>query len=223
MQEKYLRTYPLSTIPTLWPALFYDDSEGTFDYEVSGSGADYSADYTNDTVLVGTNSTKIKSRITAPAEGDIILILKHLPVPPRKLARIQLAFRLGDAATNGNFIVRAIYYSGAGQIWFEIRCLYDDETVYYMNSGGTYTVIPNAFWSKATPVWNYIDLSINLATQKYHLLRINGLSFDLSAHKAWWSSSAVTPKFSVAFSGITSAAAWTQFHIDQILVTPEIP
>ena len=223
MQEKYLLTYPLSQAPIIWPALFFDDASGTFDWVVSGTGADYVAEYSTDTVLIGTKSLKLQTRITDPAAADLVGIMKHLPVPPRKLVRIQLAFRLGDGATNGNFRLRPFFYDGTKGYGFEIQCLYADETVQYLDHNNDYQTIPNALWSKATPVWNSIDLSLNLNGPKYHLLRLNGTTFDLRAYPARSWASPETPKFIASLGAKTTAAAWTLFYVDQILVTPETP
>ena len=223
MQENYILTYPISQAPIIWPALFYDDASGTFDYVASGTGADWTAEYSTDTVLLGTKSLKLQTRLTDPASGDIVSLYKHLPVPPRKLARIQLAFCLGTAATNGNLWARAFYHDGAKAHKFEIRCIYADESVQYLDHNNDYLTIPNAFWSKATNVWNSFDLSIHLNPPKYHLLRLNGLTFDLSALLPYSYSETSTPKFMPGITIRATAAAWTLFYFDQILVTPETP
>ena len=223
MQEKYQRTLPFSHAPIIWPALFYDDASGTFDWQISATAGDYLAEYSTEAVLIGTKSIKLKTRATDPAFGDLVTIYKHLPVPPRKLARIQCAFRLGDGATNGDFRLRPFFYDGTTGYSFEILCLYTDESVQYLDEDNVYQTIPNAFWSKATPVWNSIDLSLNLNNGSYHLLRLNGRTFDLSTYPTRPFAADDTPKFIAALGIKTTIAAWTLFYLDQLLITPETP
>lgn len=223
MQERRPIVLPQSHVPTLYPALFYDDASGTMNYTLSGDGSDYSVGYNTAAAYVGTNGLRMSTRVTSPASGDEVLAYKHIPQPPTQLARIRLLTKQPTA--NPHALISFLFYWWDGTNFYAPEILLDtrDEKVYYAtgvrsgytDSGVTFTEL-NGFW-------NYLDLCVNLNTHKYGTLRVNNSLADLSSIDIPSSAGAYSGviRFYLALQSVSADTCYADF--DQIIITAENP
>ena len=217
MHERHQLTLPMSHVPILWPAEFYDDCEGLFDYVAAGDGADYDAAYDNTVALVGNNSIILRTKLTAPALGDAVSITKRLWLTPLKALNLQFAF---SPTTGGakNLAVSLYWYDGTNVSTGSIRFNCVPGNVEYLNSVGGWTPMPGVMWKVGTWFWNYCSmlLDINAATWlpgqvNQHIIQSDTPALPVAVD-------ATTAYLMLVFAVTAGAAARAGFWIDQILL-----
>lgn len=223
MQERRPITTPISHVPILFPAIFYDDCAGTFNYQDSGDGADYAAAYNSAYAYVGEKGIQLRTRTTTPASGDVVSITKSIPLPPTQLLRVQLNFATLVTTRQPNIYVALLYYDGSSVNAPELAFTPADSKVYYAASfrsdytdtGLTYNPVQNN--------WNHLDFSVNLSAGKYHNLTVNNGIADLSTISVPTSADATAAILKLFLEIETRTASYYYAGLDQILVTTENP
>lgn len=219
--QNYLRTLPLSHVPIQHPAIFHDDGNGAFTYEIAGTGDSYAASYEAEAALVGAKGIRLHTRTIEQAENDEIRITRLHHLPPTKLLRLQLSFAHVVYPPFSHFDVQLVWYYGTTRLIGGLRFDQTDGTVYYITGNDAWTLLPDITYMKWNRYWNTLDLSINLETARYSHLLLNENALDLSALTVA-STGTGLPKHSLTELSLTTLSALTSFlYVDQILLTPE--
>lgn len=223
MQERYRRVHLFNRIPILYPAIFYDDCSGTYRYQNTGDGADFSSEYLTSAAFIGTNGIQMRTRTTNPAADDYVTLSKTLHLPPSKLIRLQLSAMNPLTSPNLHLIASLHWYDGTNVYMCRIRLTMADEKVYYCSGWAPVYTDTGLHWYHEAYAWNRLDISANINEGKFHRLTVNEQTLDMSAISLPSTASGLTPHLMFQVSVITAANARATAYFDQFLLTGENP
>lgn len=223
MQERRPVSYPLSRVPLMYPSIFWDDCEGTFNYVVTADGADYVAAYATAAAYVGTKGMHLKTRITNPANGDLVTIYKKLPLPPTGLVRLRIHHMNPDTTPTYFWYLYLYYFDGTNYYAPELCFDASDEKVYYAATVRANYTDTTLIWNKLQYTWNVVDWSIDLSAHTFHTLRVNDSIVDMSTISLPSAANASVPRLQFYIEIATVGAVITPAYFDQILITAENP
>lgn len=221
MIEHYQRSLNISRVNIIHPVLFYDDCDGSLLWTASGDGADYAVAYDATQPHVGTNSLKLSTRATTPANGDFAQADKRLWLPPTRYARLQLCYRPYSIGHAHTFRVILLWYNGTVLATAELRFTTTAESVSYYNSAAGLTAIDSWKFCAASTMWNHIDMSVDFEKLTYSRIAVNQQVTDLSAQSLFTAADATTPHLRIYLHLVTLSANQVHIFLDQILLTPE--
>lgn len=217
MHDRNRLVLPTSRVPIIWPVEFYEDCQGTFFWNKSGDGADYDAELSTDTALVGTHSMLLRTKLTAPAIGDGVAANKHLWLTPLKVLSLEFAF----AATTGGIkqmTASLLWYNGVDKIAAVLRFGVTGAVVEYLNSVGGFTQIPGATWKPGTYFWNRCRMLVDLDALTWLPGVVNNVIIQTDTPPLPTDTDPTTPYLELDFGVIAGAAARAGFWFDQIIL-----
>ena len=225
--ERYARVLSFNRVPVIHPALLFDDCESTFLWRSFGDGADWTAEFDPTAAHVQTNGILLKTRATAPAVDDKVTVYRTLWLPPQKLLRIQACFNTIAAAPNAQLHVIMTWYDGTEKHYAGLRFKTAAGAVEYLSGYDD----PNLTWTAITGWeyvyegigWNKLDLSVNIASLRYHLIHVDEQVLDGSAIPLTDVTAAVSKYLHIEFVLQTLVATQAVAYLDQVLLTPENP
>jgi len=206
---------------TIQPQIFADDSAGTFNFIVSGTGPDYVAQYNSSASFCRTNGILLATRTTAPAVDDFVSIVKRIWYPPNQKLRLQYLFAPYDSTRDLEFSAIINTYDGTYAKTAYVQVGVAENFVGIYTYSATLTQIPGATWCRQDSNWNSLDLSVDLSSLAYKTLAINNQVYDLSAYTMHYAASGTLPRAQFQFLLTTKVANISRVYLDQILVTPE--
>jgi len=226
-QEHYQRTHGFSTIPVIHPALYFDDCSGTFTWQATGTGADWTAEYDPIAAHVQVNGLLLKTRQTTPTYPNYTSIYRRLWLPPRGVLRLQLVF-----STLIDLPARYLHFA----ISWNDGVVAHDAGLHFASSTGavsyitgyssgdfTWTQIPGWVYSTIEHSWNKLDLSFNLQTNRYHKIELNEYALDGTDIHVHSHPLALAKHVHLYIRLLNSSADQVTAYIDQILLTQEAP
>lgn len=226
-QEHYQRVHGFTTIPVIHPALFFDDSSGTFTWQAEGDGADWTAEYDPLAAHVQLNGILLKTRETTPTTNDHVVIYRRLWLPPRGVLRLQYVACLPTTGPNAALDLTLIWNDGVNAHDAGIRLRATSPSIYYIRGwdapGFDWGSLPTFSRGEIDHSWVKIDLSVNLDTNFHHRVQVNeqvldGRTLAISTHPP-----ALEKHMHLAFDLSTPTAAQATAYVDQILLTQETP
>lgn len=217
MHERHSLTLPMSRVPILWPAQFYDDCEGTFSWTPAGAGADFDAEYTLDHTLVGLHSLLLRTKLTAPTLGDDVSILKNLWLTPLSVLNLQFAFNPTTGGTK-QLVASLYWYDGTNVITATLRFGGPPAIVEYLNSLGGFTQIPGVTWKMASDYWNYCSMLLDIDALAWLPGVVNNQIIQTDTPALPSGVDPTTPYLMLYFSVTAGANARAGFWLDQILL-----
>ena len=223
MQPRYYRNYVYNHIPTIHPVIFYDDCEGTEDYDASGDGADYVVLYTTTHMLTGDHALYLATKATAPAADDEVQAAKYLWLPPYKRLEFDTCFAM-FANVSCYVHVYLYWYDGTNAHAAAIRLTSATEAAAYMNSGATWTTLTGFTWNNdSTPKWNHLHFILDLDAEEYLSIDLNHHHQDMTDTAYPTSADASTPYLMLALYLQTRANSQAKFVFDHILLRGDNP
>jgi len=209
--------------PIIYPNIFYDNGDGTFNYRVTADGADFIAAYATEAAFVGLNGIHLKTRTTEHAASDSVTVIYEPGRPLEKLLTLQALF--ARAQTNEHFWVHlAIGFSIGAQLYQgEVRFNMSTGDADYLNSftpNKQYTVGLSAGANHEHRRWNIFKLGIDLTALTYRTMQINERSVDLSALSLPYTATTVAHKTHIELGIVTWIDEICEAYFDQLLVTP---
>lgn len=223
MEERRPIVHPLSHVPVIYPALFYDDGNGADNWITSADGADFDASYQSVAAYVGAKGLRLATRATGPTTGDVVTVSHYIPSTPNNLLRVRVHFCQRDATPDGFFYVFPYWFDGTNFYAPEICFDTSDQKVYYATTLRAGYVDSGLEFSEINLSWTLLDFSIDLNTHTYKTLRVNNRIVDLSAIPIAANANATKPSIRLYIEVATAANAQIAYYVDQILVTAENP
>lgn len=226
-EEHYTRVHPFCRIPVIHPALLFDDCESTFLWRSFGTGDDWTAEHDPTAAHVQTNGVLLKTRETDPAENDSVTIYRTLWLPPQKILRIQACFNTIATTPSARLHVIIVWYDGALKHYSGLRFNTADGSVEYLSAydagGAIWTAFTDWEYVYEGEGWNKLDLSVNIANLRYHLVHVNEHVLHASAIPLSPWTAVVSKYLHIEFVLETLAATQAVAYLDQVLLTPENP
>jgi len=226
-QEHYQRAHAFSTIPIIHPALFFDDSSGTFNWIPCAEGDDYTAEYDPVAAFVQLNGILLKTKLTTPAINDYVQIERHLWLPPLGILRLQVMFCLLSYRPYQKIELILIWYDKLSQHAAGLQLMGHTDAVGYLTGYSvpnfSYTTIPYLRLTHGSNLWNKVDLSVNPLTDTYHRIQVNERVLDGSPYPIFVEATAVPQELMLLIKTTTLEAVQATAYIDQILLTQEAP
>jgi len=212
--------------PVLFPAIFYDDCEGTEPYTVSGTGDGFQGSYVTEAAFVGLNGLKIQTRETGAAASDYARADLLLPLGPGPVIRLQLMFRRPNT-TSADFTTLFMLYTDdeVRRLDASIEAHWNAQRLAYLkktNAEWTMTQVEQWHLERDNNRWHKLDLAINLLTAQYVHIKLNGKVCAPDPTDLETTGTAGRGRildFRLKTTAIAAAQAETQF--DQILITTE--
>jgi len=226
-QDQYQRTFPLSHVPAIHPALLYDDCNGTFLWKQALFGAEMTAEYDPSAALVGLNGILLKTDGISPATNEFADIYRDIWLPAEERVRMQACFNLQADSPQIAFAVILHWYTGLTHYVGGLQVNSASGIVQYASSiaAGTISWTQIAGWlcQNSDDSWNRADISINLRTLAYHRLNLNEHVID-GADLPFPSEASGLGKYMEPYFHLqTLEDNQAVVFIDQVLVTPENP
>jgi len=157
----------------LWLSDFADGLIG-FDTSVQGAGSAVSAD--TSTAFRGGACVKL---LTDTGASDFAQVRKPLTLP--RAGQVGFEIGVAMASSRGAFDVEMIVLAGGSQYNFAVRLSKEDQTLSYLNSGGTFTVFETAQLVPITStLFHVLKLVVDPDTQKYARFIMDQETFDLT-------------------------------------------
>ena len=226
-QEHVNRVHSLCSVPTMHPALLFDNGENSFLWTAEGTGADWTAEHDPAAAFVQTNGILLKTKATAPAANDVVTISRCQWLPPEQIVRLQLVFAHVNAAISQYLKIIMHWYTGARHYVVGMRS--EPLTSEVARATGLtgivpdFTVMPDLSIPAIDGIWNKLDFSANWRTAYHHLLQWNHSPVDLSTTEIY-SDAAITGTFFQVYIELeTLQAAQAEAYLDQVLLTSENP
>jgi hypothetical protein len=221
--DRYLRTHPLSHVPILYPALFYDDCNGTLPYSATGDGADYIAAYQTVAPLAGTKQLRLQTRTTGPTTGDAVTIALHTFLTPAKLLRLIAHFKTYQSPPHSILYFAFHWYDGTNQHLAIIRLRTDEADVAYYGPAPNYTTLSGVTFNPTTGHWHRLDFAINVADALYHRLTFDHNIANMQSIAIPTTADATLPHLRLIVTLETTQNALAYCALDQILLLAENP
>lgn len=222
MLERRQLTLPLSRVPIIWPAQFYDDCEGLFDWVAAGDGADYDCEYADDACLVGNHSLLLRTKATAPALADAVSATRRLWITPLKAMNLQFAFAPTTGATK-NLAVSLYWYDGTNVTTCSLRFNCVPPSVEFFNAASGWTAIADTAWFAGSGYWNYCSMLVDINALTWLPGQFNQHIIQTETPALPAGLDGTNPHLLLIFAVTAGAAARAGFWIDQILLTPQNP
>lgn len=168
MGKEYTRVFTIAGHPALSPGIIcLDDMDQLLKWaQYSGPGdsifeLDPSVSYT------GNNSLHLKSRTTTATDGDQIGADRHLHYPSSQKVTYNFLFRPNNPSFTEFISFDCSFFDGVDKHWADIRFYPNVPNWQYLNSGGTYTIIPNSAFKIHTDAWGLFSMTIDFTTKEY--------------------------------------------------------
>jgi hypothetical protein len=220
-QERIQRAHVLGTTPIMHPTIFYDNCDGTFDYVVTGTGADFAAAYVTTYALSNLKSLLAQTKLTTPAVADYVDVAKNLWLPPTKLVRLQLAFRLISASTGITIQWGIKWYDGVNVNTAHLRVDRSTLLTQYYNAAGSWTTITGPTCPPDPYTWSYYDLVADFTKNEYVRMTASHVPVSLAGTPVNSSAGATRPKCILGLIVTAGAAVRAECAFSQILLTGE--
>lgn len=217
MHDRNRLVLPTSRVPIIWPVEFYEDCEGTFFWVAAGDGADFDAELSTDTALVGTHSLLLRTKLTSPTLGDGVSVTKRLWLTPLKVLSLEFCF----APTTGGIkqmTASLLWYDGVDKIQAILRFGVTGPVVEYLTSVGGFTQIAGATWKAGTYYWNRVRMLIDLDALTWLPGVVNNKIIQSDTPALPSDTDPTTPYLELTFGVIAGAAARAGFWFDQIVL-----
>lgn len=223
MHEKYKIVTPISHVPVIHPAIFYDNGACTFNYEADGDGDDWAASYHLSYAHSCLKGILLQTKATDPTIGDAVYIRKYVWLPPTKLMTLDFLFSNLGTATRYIFSFALHWYDGTSRNAAIIRCHQAGSAVARWTDGVNYTQVDSMVFNREVRHWNHAQLSVRLDTPAFHFLTVNHQVADLRTVALPTTPSGVAPHVEIYFSLETAANAAAAGAIDHVLLMPGNP
>lgn len=223
MKDRHHRNFNFNYAQIIHPIIFYDNCEGNVLWSASGTGADYTCDLFATLPFIGTKSLRLLTKSTTPAATDYVTANKYVWATPLKRLNFQFVFmRYGSASS---YIYTLLYwYDGTNCHSAGLRFLNNEATVFYLNSGATYTALDSATWTfSPSYTWNHVSITLDLTNHTYIQATINNQFHSLATIAYPTSASANSPVLQIYLTVETRTTAIAGAEFDQILLRGDNP
>lgn len=223
MHDKYAFQQAIAEAPVIHPAIFYDDCEGTFNYQVTGTGTNFVGNYHPTRAHSGTHGLYLATKSTTPAANDSVLMRKQIFPTPKPTNTLQLLFSHYQYLAPAHFRLGLV--RGHAADLQSALLLFDSDlsTISYYNTEYGWTLIPGLTFNRLNLHWNHLMLSPDWQKNVYGTLTVNQHIVDLNAVTlpgiGWPSPGPL--EFLIELT--LDFAARSTLALDQILITSDIP
>jgi len=173
MHEKYKIITPISRVPVCHPAIFYDDCNGTFNYDPAGDGADWTAEYNTQAAHSGLKGIRLATKSTSPTSGDVVSIAKHLWLPPTQMFTLEFLFANSGQLEYFDITAGCTWYDGTHDNVALIRLQSSTGRLLRYAGNTSYDYSDVLTFCKTAGVWNHLRMSVNLNLQSYQYIELN--------------------------------------------------
>lgn len=223
MHEKYRTQLPIAQTPTIHPALFFDNSDCTFNYESGGTGAGWATSYTTACSHSCTKGIYLKTRSPGAAANDVASIWKLLPLSPVKLLTLELLFSHYVNSSGAHFFTQLTWYDGSHLWRATLRFEQATGAVARLGSGYTYYNLPGVEYCTRPDHWNHVRMAINFNTMEFQFVTVNNHVWNGIGTGVYRGASGLAPHINMWLSLLAVGAAYRRLCIDHILITPTNP
>lgn len=213
---------PFCYIPTIHPAIFYDDGNGTANYVLAGSGSDYTVAYSTQAAFCRTKGLRLATKTTTPAVDDYVQATKNFWYPASQRLRIQLLFCDTDTTVDKEITFSLTTTDGTTLKAMLVQCGVAQNYVAIYVPVATAFQLPGAQWIRFNLGWNYLDLSADLSSMYYKTLALNHQVFDISQHQVHTAAIGTEPRACFTILLTTKEAAISIIYVSDILITPDL-
>lgn len=223
MHEKYKIITPISHVPVVHPAIFWDNGDCTFNYDSGGDGADWSAAYNTAAAHSCLNGIRLSTRATGPTVADSVWIMKYLWLPPTYLFTLEFLFKNITFATNRLFYAGVRWYDGTNVYAVLLRFDSSSGNVHYFAGGVTYTILTGIAFCSTADTWNHVRLSARIHQALFEYITVNNNVYDARAIPIPANANAAAAHLELYFAVETGANAVRTTDLDHILLMPGNP
>jgi len=209
--------------PIIYPTIFFDNGDGTFNYHVTADGADFVAVYATEAAFVGLNGIHLKTRTTDPEALDEVRCEYRPGKCLETLANLKVMFRCAEGVVSSYVEIKLGYCDVGTRYYGHLILKFEDHECGYFskdNGANTFHTMGTTRFLSDDRLWHIVDISINIATHMYRSVRVNEYLLALpTSHLA--EENEVRPHSMFIELALTTAEAVAhEAYFDQLLVTP---
>jgi hypothetical protein len=198
--------------------LLLDDCEGTFTWNVTGTGGDDVHAFATAAAFQGTYGMRLKTRTTATAAADNLTVTKIMGYPESGLLVTRLRFASPDWTTHDTFGLLLNVYNGVHN--FQAALMYTPATPEwgYTDSTGAYVVLATLTGTIPNLAWVQAEIVLDLRTMTWLQVAANGTRVDLAGVAMRDVGADVNRDIYLAVQLLTVGAAAAEIYADNIYV-----
>jgi len=209
--------------PIIYPVIFYDNGDGTFNYQITADGADYVAAYATQAAFVGINGMHLKTRVTTPAADDEVVCQCRPGRCVETIANLKVMFRCTEGAVASLIDIRLGYCEIGTLHYGHLEAQFQAHVIGYFskdNGVNTWHEIGDTYFRSDAELWHIAEISIDMATSKYRSVRINDHVVDLPTTNLAEENMVKPHSMFIELKLRALNAATHEVYLDQLLVTP---
>jgi len=162
VHEKYANQQAIAQVPTIHPAIFADDCNGTFNYVITGNRVGYLAAYRSFAAHSGLHGILLLTPSTSPAPLDYCCIHKQLPLPATMRLTLQLFWAYGQPIDSRFGVTLNAYLPNNVRYGAHLRFRHSTGRVESYNPDLTTFNLPDLSFCTTPLYWNHVLLAISI-------------------------------------------------------------
>lgn len=168
MGEEYIRRIMvLGLVPSFGPVILFDDTEDLLKWAATGTGADFVCEKSQSYVYNKDYGLHLATKVTTPADGDLVSGYRYIFSRPGKRYRLELLF-LFPSATDPEWVGCQVnindgaYLHKCGLRWHPVA-----ERWYYLKSDDTWAHVTGLTKSPYHGKWHRLVMEWDQSAVKY--------------------------------------------------------
>lgn len=198
--------------------LLLDDCEGTFVWEVAGSGGDDVHDFAGVAAFHGANGMRLISRTTAAAIGDGVIVSRMLGFPESGLLVYRLRMCLPDVSAVANVSFTVDIFDGVDNYAAVLLWLPNTPLAMYMDATGGFTPIAGLGAGAMDGAWFLFEMVLDVRAMAYERLAMNGVVIYMGGAGCAYQMPSALRGVEVRVGYLTSVAAAVPLYADNFYV-----
>lgn len=222
MHEKQALLNPIAHVPVCHPAIFADDSNGTFNYEATGRGPAWHAAYSDGASLACTKGTYLRTNTDVPTAGDWTQIEKKLWATPTARATLQMTMMAPSIGKSYELYIAMIFYDGTHARTAELRIDSWTRSVLLRAELMMWHELTALSFNPTFRMWNNLLVSCDFNAETAQYIRLNNAIISGAPFLLYRPLDARAAYLSFSVRIRTAVSDFADIALDQILITPDI-
>lgn len=196
-----------------------DDFEGGFHWEITGTGADFVGEKSTDQAYNASNSMKLSTRATNPANEDNVRAVKDISLGVSRFIRMRWRWIPAIANVVGKVFMELATNTPAGVFHFGVRLTPALQTIELLNDSGDWEVITGKTGALKAKAWGNVDISFDMVTGEFLALEVEGIVVDVAGQLGEIDTATDVKWGEVTFGVFADDGSEPIFYIDNLLIT----
>jgi len=196
-----------------------EDCEGTFHWDITATGLDYTCDFNSIAACFGTYGLRMITRTTTPTANDYVKVKRHFGIPPAGLLVVRTKVTSPDWAHVQDVILRLDDEDGATSQSGIFRFTPATPACTYFDDTGGYTTLPGMDLVFSNGTWLNFAMAIDCIEKEYIWCEIAGVHVDLPGIPLYLWGAATTSEIGFSLTVMSNGTDQATLYADAISAT----